>query len=67
MKLIKLEFRNIGKYGNKLQTINFHEAGSLNLISGKNGNGKCVSPDTEINIKFKNPETQELFEKFLNK
>lgn len=67
MKLIKLEFRNIGKYGNQLQTLNFHEAGSLNLISGRNGNGKCVSPDTEINIKFKDSKTQRLFEEFLKK
>jgi len=49
MKIKKIEFKNINSYGNNLQTIDiFDEAGSLSLLYGNNGNGKCLSPDTEI-------------------
>lgn len=50
MKIKKLEFKNINSYGNKLQEINFDENGGLILIRGRNGSGKCLSPDTTIEI-----------------
>jgi DNA repair exonuclease SbcCD ATPase subunit len=40
MKLKKLEWRNIGPFGNKLQTIEFSDEGGLWMILGRNGNGK---------------------------
>ena len=40
MKLKKIEWRNVGPYGNKIQTLDFSEDGALWMITGKNGNGK---------------------------
>ena len=40
MKLKKLEWRNIGPFGNKLQTIELPDSGGLWMVLGKNGNGK---------------------------
>jgi len=40
MKLSKLSWSNIGPYGNKIQTIEFPDAGGLWMVLGKNGNGK---------------------------
>lgn len=55
MKLLSLEFRNIGSYGNKLHQIEFDTGSSdLILIQGKNGNGKCFLPDTSLEIKLEN-------------
>jgi DNA repair exonuclease SbcCD ATPase subunit len=40
MKLKKIEWRNIGPYGNKLQKLEFSEEGGLWMVLGKNGHGK---------------------------
>jgi len=40
MKLKKLEWRNIGPFGNKLQTIELPDTGGLWMVLGKNGHGK---------------------------
>lgn len=40
MKIKSITFRNIGPYGNKLQTIEFPDNGGLWMVLGKNGNGK---------------------------
>lgn len=40
MKLRKIEFRNIGPFGNKLQTLELPDEGGLWMVTGKNGNGK---------------------------
>lgn len=40
MKLKKLEWRNIGPFGNKLQSIELPDGGGLWMVLGKNGNGK---------------------------
>jgi len=40
MKLKKIEWRNIGPFGNKLQTVEFSESGGLWMVLGKNGHGK---------------------------
>lgn len=65
MKITSLNFRNIGSYGNNIQELKFEDEGSLNLIVGKNGHGKCVHPDTEIDIKFESPELESKYEQFL--
>jgi len=40
MKLKKIEWRNIGPFGNKLQSIELPDTGGLWMVLGKNGNGK---------------------------
>ena len=40
MKLRKIEWRNIGPFGNKLQSIELPPEGGLWMVLGKNGNGK---------------------------
>jgi len=40
MKLQKIEWRNIGPFGNKLQSIELPSEGGLWMVTGKNGNGK---------------------------
>lgn len=40
MKLRKIEWRNIGPFGNKLQTLELPDEGGLWMVLGKNGNGK---------------------------
>lgn len=65
MNINKLKFRNIGSYGNKEQEVKFLENGSLNLIVGKNGAGKCVHPDTKINIEFEEMSLKEDFLSFI--
>lgn len=64
MKLESLKFRNIRAYGNNLQELKFEEEGSLNIIVGNNGFGKCVSPGTEIDVEFLDEEVAAAFEAF---
>ncbi len=66
MRIDKLNFKNISSYGNKLQTLDFEKEGSLNLIVGKNGAGKCVHPDTEIDIKFESPDLEKEYLEYLD-
>lgn len=40
MRILSLEWRNIGPFGNKLQKIKFPQEGGLWMVLGKNGNGK---------------------------
>jgi len=40
MKLKRILWRNIGPYGNKIQSLEFCEEGCLWLVLGKNGHGK---------------------------
>lgn len=67
MKIKKIEFRNIGAYGNKKQKLEFKEEGSLNLIVGSNGNGKCVDEHTYMNIKFENKELEKRYLDYLER
>lgn len=66
MNIKELKFRNIGAYGNKEQELKFSEDGSLNLVVGKNGVGKCVAPETKIEIDIKDPLLKDEFLKFIN-
>lgn len=67
MRINNFRWKNINSYGNKLQTIKTKPEGSLNLIVGDNGSGKCVHPDTEIELNFGNPELEKKFMDFVNK
>ena len=40
MKLKQISWRNIGPFGNKLQTLDLPDEGGLWMVLGKNGNGK---------------------------
>ena len=40
MKLNSISWRNIGPFGNKLQSIDLPDSGGLWMVLGKNGNGK---------------------------
>ena len=40
MKLKSIEWRNIGPFGNKLQSLELPDEGGLWMVLGKNGNGK---------------------------
>ena len=40
MRINKIEWKNIGPFGNKLQTIDLPASGGLWMVSGKNGHGK---------------------------
>lgn len=64
MKLESLVFRNIKAYGNNFQEIKFEEGGSLNIVVGDNGFGKCVGPDTRLEIEFGNPKIEKEFQEF---
>jgi hypothetical protein len=65
MKLLKIYWKNIGPYGNKLQTLNFSNEGGLWTIFGKNGNGKCLSSSTKITISLKDKHIEKEFLEFL--
>lgn len=65
MNIKEHRFKNVGPYGNKWQAIQFKEEGSLNLIVGKNGRGKCVHPDTYIDVEFESPELEARFIDFV--
>lgn len=65
MKINKISFRNFRSYGNALQNISFSDEGEFILISGVNGAGKCLSPDTMIEILVDNEEIKVKLLKFL--
>jgi len=65
MKLESLRFRNIRAYGNNFQELKFSDTGSLNIIVGNNGFGKCVCPTTEIDVEILDFEILKEFEKFV--
>jgi len=67
MKLKQISWRNIGPFGNKLQTITLPDEGGLWMVLGKNGNGKCLSPNTKITVNIENKIVRKKFLEFLKK
>ncbi len=67
MKINSWEWRNIGSYGNKKHKIELKNEGSLNMIMGSNGSGKCLDPHTEIDVFFEDSNLEEKFLNFINK
>jgi len=55
VKFNNLKFKNILSYGNNENVVNFEPG--MTLISGKNGNGKCVRRNTVIKIKATRQDT----------
>lgn len=65
MKILAIRWKNFTSYGNKWYEIKFTDDNSFNLLVGENGSGKCVFPDTQINISFKNKGLEDRFKLFL--
>src|SRR6056297_2594957 len=40
MRLRTIQWKNVGPFGNKLQTVDLPDSGGLWMVLGKNGNGK---------------------------
>jgi hypothetical protein len=67
MKVLSIQFKNFGSYGNKVQTIKFSDiSNDLFLVAAGNGFGKCVHPDTEIELKIEDEIVLNEFKKYLN-
>jgi len=67
MKLRNISWKNIGPFGNKLQSIDLPDEGGLWMVVGKNGNGKCLSKKTKLNIYIEDEYIEKQFLKFLEK
>jgi ABC-type Mn2+/Zn2+ transport system ATPase subunit len=66
MQINEISWRNFNSYGNITQRIDFqNDQGDLYLLLGKNGHGKCLSPDTIIEVEIEDPEIQSKFLRFL--
>jgi len=65
MKIKKVQFKNFRSYGNDITSIDFDKNNSLNLLVGKNGHGKCLAGDTEIEIEIEDEEIAQDFFKFI--
>ena len=65
MIINSIGLRNFKSYGNNMQRLSFDKSGGLILLSGINGNGKCLSPDTEIDIFINDKNIEILLLKFL--
>ena len=61
----KIRFKNFLSYGNQFTEIKLNKA-ATNLIQSPNGYGKCLRGNTEIEIRFKTPEFQKLYEDWLS-
>lgn len=67
MKIKKITFRNVGSYGNKTHVIEIPDDPSFFLVQGKNGYGKCLDPNTEIDVSIEDEKERKKFEKFLKR
>lgn len=64
IRITSVSFRNFLSVGNVPVTIRL-DSHKKTIISGKNGQGKCLDPLTQIKIEFANPETEKAFADFL--
>jgi len=67
MKLKSISWRNIGPFGNKLQILDLPDEGGLWMVTGKNGNGKCLTKDTKLIVSIDNEIIRNKFLEFLKK
>ena len=56
MLIEEINIQNFKSFGNNKQTIKFDSIGKLILLQGDNGSGKCISPNTIIDISIDNDE-----------
>lgn len=66
MKILRCEFKNFGSYGNKLHVIEMPDPAAFSLIVGANGRGKCLMPDTSIEVMLEDESELEKFKQFLS-
>jgi len=66
MRIQQIQFRNFSSYGNQLQSVDFESENDFYLLVGGNGNGKCLDPNTEIEININDLELMDKFNKFIN-
>lgn len=64
MQIQRVTFRNFGSYGNRTMTLEMPEDPGFWIVQGKNGNGKCLLPSTEIEISGEDIEIEK-FQEFL--
>lgn len=50
MIIKSLDLKNFKSFGNNTNTLEFSDKGELILLMGKNGHGKCVDKETEIDV-----------------
>jgi ABC-type Mn2+/Zn2+ transport system ATPase subunit len=62
----KIRWKNFLSTGNDFIELNLGVGGST-LIVGQNGAGKCVRKNTEVDVIFKDKETEKKFKKYLSK
>ncbi len=66
MRIVEVSWKNFNSYGNSVSRVDFEkDSGDLYLLIGGNGNGKCLSPDTLIEIDIEDPIIKEEFLSFL--
>lgn len=66
MIIKSISLRNFKSFGNNTQTVEFDtNSAHLILLSAENGGGKCLSPDTEIEIRVDDDKTMILLIDFL--
>ena len=64
-ELIEVEFKNILSYGNKSTIYNFENYNHI-ALTAKNGSGKCLDENTEIDIEISDPIILDEFIKLKN-
>ena len=67
MRILSVDWKNFNSYGNAVQRIDLESKGDLYLLLGSNGYGKCLSPETEIEVEIEDLEIKEKFLEFLSK
>lgn len=60
----KIKYKNFLSSGNKFIKIDL-DKNPTTAVSGVNGVGKCLHPDTEIEIEFKSKVVENVFKKFV--
>lgn len=66
MIIKSISLKNFKSFGNNKQTVTFNTTtGDLILLTGQNGAGKCLSPDTEIEIQVDDEEIRNILLEFL--
>lgn len=67
MKIKLIKWKNFASYGNRWQELKFNDNNSFNYLYGNNGTGKCLHPDTEIEIEFLDEKLKNEFIEFIEK
>lgn len=66
MRILEIRWKNFNSYGNIEQTLNFDtKEGNLFLLHAASGMGKCLHPDTKLEVEIEDPVVKEQFLEFL--